>query len=90
MLNKKGDNMERVQKELDNRIKQTSLRSDLWSLVHEVSKLDENLARKLDIVCSDLQEVQFRLGLDRGCEIGSATISELVEMKENYKFGGNK
>ena len=52
--------------------------------------LVENLARKLDIVCSDLQEVQFRLGLDRGCEIGSATISELVEMKENYKFGGDK
>jgi hypothetical protein len=41
MLNIKGENnMERVQKELDNRIKQTSLRSDLWSLVHEVSKLD--------------------------------------------------
>ena len=53
--------------------KQASLRSELWSLVYEVSQLDEELARKLDIVCSDLQEVQFRLGLDRGVEIGLET-----------------
>ncbi len=53
--------------------KQANLRSELWSLVYEVSQLDEELARKLDIVCSDLQEVQFRLGLDRGVEIGLET-----------------
>ena len=69
MLNFKGENnMKKQVKE-----KQASLRSELWSLVYEVSQLDEELARKLDIVCSDLQEVQFRLGLDRGVEIGLET-----------------
>ncbi len=64
MLNKKGDNMSK------NEVKQVNLRSELWSLVHEVSKLDMEIARKLDIVISDLQEVQFRIGLDKGTEIG--------------------
>ena len=69
MLNFKGENnMKKQVKE-----KQANLRSGLWSLVYEVSQLDEELARKLDIVCSDLQEVQFRLGLDRGVEIGLET-----------------
>tara|TARA_Y100001938_G_C8071150_1_gene423145 strand:- start:1307 stop:1567 length:261 start_codon:yes stop_codon:yes gene_type:complete len=69
MLNFKGENnMKKQVKE-----KQANLRSELWSLVYEVSQLDEELARKLDIVCSDLQEVQFRLGLDRGVEIGLET-----------------
>ena len=53
-----------------NEIQQTELRSQLWSLVHEVSKLDMEIARKLDVVISDLQEVQFRIGLDKGTEIG--------------------
>jgi len=53
-----------------NEVKQASLRSELWSLVHEVSKLDLDLAKKLDVVISDLQEVQFRLGMDKGTEIG--------------------
>ena len=53
-----------------NEVKQDNLRSELWSLVHEVSKLDMEIARKLDIVISDLQEVQFRIGLDKGTEIG--------------------
>ncbi len=64
MLNKKGDNMSK------NEVKQANLRSELWSLVHEISKLDMEIARKLDIVISDLQEVQFRIGLDKGTEIG--------------------
>ena len=53
-----------------NEVKQASLRSELWSLVHEVSNLDMEIAKKLDVVISDLQEVQFRLGLDKGVEIG--------------------
>jgi len=52
-------------------IQQTELRSELWSLIHEVSKLDMDIARKLDVVVSDLQEVQFRIGLDKGVEIGN-------------------
>ena len=69
MLNFKGENnMKKQVKE-----KQANLRSELWSLVYEVSQLDEELAKKLDVVCSDLQEVQFRLGLDRGVEIGLET-----------------
>ena len=51
-------------------VKQASLRSELWSLVHEVSNLDMELAKKLDVVISDLQEVQFRIGMDKGTEIG--------------------
>ena len=51
-------------------VKQASLRSELWSLVHEVSNLDMELAKKLDVVISDLQEVQFRIGMDKGVEIG--------------------
>jgi len=54
----------------NNEIQQTELRSELWSLIHEVSKLDMDIARKLDVVVSDLQEVQFRIGLDKGTEIG--------------------
>ena len=54
----------------NNEIQQTELRSELWSLIHEVSKLDMEIARKLDVVISDLQEVQFRIGLDKGTEIG--------------------
>ena len=53
-----------------NEIQQANLRSELWSLVHEVSKLDMEIARKLDVVISDLQEVQFRIGMDKGTEIG--------------------
>jgi hypothetical protein len=64
MLNIKGEN-----NMSNNEIQQTELRSELWSLIHEVSKLDMEIARKLDIVISDLQEVQFRIGLDKGIEI---------------------
>ena len=53
-----------------NEIQQRELRSQLWSLVHEVSNLDMEIARKLDVVISDLQEVQFRIGMDKGTEIG--------------------
>jgi len=53
-----------------NEVKQANLRSEFWGLVHEVSKLDMEIARKLDVVISDLQEVQFRIGLDKGTEIG--------------------
>mgnify|MGYP006232249341 CR=1 FL=1 len=53
-----------------NEIQQRELRSQLWSLVHEVSNLDMEIAKKLDIVISDLQEVQFRIGMDKGTEIG--------------------
>ena len=45
MLNFKGEN--NMSK---NEVKQASLRSDLWSLVHEVSQLDMELAKKLDVV----------------------------------------
>ena len=51
-------------------VKQRELRSELWSLVHEVSNLDMEIAKKLDVVISDLQEVQFRIGMDKGVEIG--------------------
>lgn len=54
-----------------NEVEQAKLRSELWSLVHEVSKLDMEIARKLDVVVSDLQEVQFRIGLDKGIEIAN-------------------
>jgi hypothetical protein len=64
MLNIKGEN-----NMSNNEIQQTELRSELWSLIHEVSKLDMDIARKLDVVVSDLQEVQFRIGLDKGIEI---------------------
>jgi hypothetical protein len=64
MLNIKGEN-----NMSNNEIQQTELRSELWSLIHEVSKLDMDIARKLDVVISDLQEVQFRIGLDKGIEI---------------------
>ena len=61
MLNFKGENnMNKNDRE------QAKLRSELWSLVHQVSKLDMEIARKLDVVISDLQEVQFRIGLDKG------------------------
>ena len=66
MLNIKGEN-----NMSNNEIQQTELRSELWSLIHEVSKLDMDIARKLDVVVSDLQEVQFRIGLDKGIEIGN-------------------
>lgn len=66
MLNIKGEN--NMSK---NEVEQAKLRSELWSLVHEVSKLDMEIARKLDVVVSDLQEVQFRIGLDKGIEIAN-------------------
>lgn len=66
MLNIKGEN-----NMSNNEIQQTELRSELWSLIHEVSKLDMDIARKLDVVVSDLQEVQFRIGLDKGIEISN-------------------
>lgn len=53
--------------------KQASIRSDLWNLVHEVSNMGEEgmlLAQKLDVAISDIQEVQFRIGMDKGTEIG--------------------
>ena len=56
-----------------NEIQQRELRSQLWSLVHEVSNLDMDIAKKLDVVISDLQEVQFRIGMDKGVEIGLET-----------------
>ena len=59
-----------TKKELKNEIEQRELRSQLWSVVHEVSKLDLDLAKKLDVIISDLQEVQFRIGMDKGTEIG--------------------
>lgn len=51
-------------------------RSELWSIVYEVSKVDMKLARKLDIVISDLQESVFRHGMEVG--------------EKMWKVGGNK
>ena len=72
MLNIKGENnMNRISKEeMKNEIEQRELRSQLFSLVHEVSQFDMDIARKLDIVFSDLQELQFRIGLNKGTDIG--------------------
>ena len=72
MLNIKGENnMNRISKEeMKNEIEQRELRSQLFSLVHEVSQFDMEIARKLDIVFSDLQELQFRIGLNKGTDIG--------------------
>jgi len=80
MLNIKGEN-----NMTKNAQKQASLRSDLWSLVYEVSQLDMELAKKLDIVCSDLQEVQFRLGMDKGVEIGLETNVEGRRLLDHMK-----
>ena len=68
-----------------NEVKQASLRSDLWSLVYEVSQLDMELAKKLDVVISDLQEVQFRLGMDKGVEIGLETNIEGRRLLDHMK-----
>ena len=68
-----------------NEVKQASLRSDLWSLVYEVSQLDMELAKKLDVVISDLQEVQFRLGMDKGVEIGLETNVEGRRLLDHMK-----
>lgn len=63
--------MNRISKEeMKNEIEQRELRSQLFSLVHEVSQFDMDIARKLDIVFSDLQELQFRIGLNKGTDIG--------------------
>ena len=72
MLNIKGENnMNRISKEeMKNEIEQRELRSQLFSLVHEVSQFDMEIARKLDVVFSDLQELQFRIGLNKGTDIG--------------------
>ena len=80
MLNIKGEN-----NMTKNAQKQASLRSDLWSLVHEVSQLDMELAKKLDVVISDLQEVQFRLGMDKGVEIGLETNVEGRRLLDHMK-----
>ena len=52
-------------------------RSELWSIVHEVSKEQPNLARKLDEIFSDLQELNFRKGMEVGEEITKMSKSEL-------------
>ena len=44
-------------------------RSELWSTVHEISKEQPNLARKLDELFSDLQELNFRNGMETMQEI---------------------
>tara|TARA_R100000231_G_scaffold121193_1_gene91295 strand:+ start:84 stop:341 length:258 start_codon:yes stop_codon:yes gene_type:complete len=80
MLNFKGENNMKK-----NEVKQASLRSDLWSLVYEVSQLDMELAKKLDVVISDLQEVQFRLGMDKGVEIGLETNVEGRRLLDHMK-----
>lgn len=61
-------------------------RSELWNIVHEVSKLDMKLARKLDIVISDLQDSVFKHGMEVGEEIikkSSSTIMEDVNAIKN-------
>ena len=80
MLNIKGEN-----NMTKNAQKQANLRSDLWSLVYEVSQLDEELAKKLDIVMSDLQAVQFRIGMDKGVEIGLETNVEGRRLLDHMK-----
>lgn len=54
-------------------------RSELWSIVHEVSKLDMKLARKLDIVISDLQDSVFKHGMEVGEEITKKSSSTIME-----------
>ena len=80
MLNIKGEN-----NMTKNAQKQANLRSELWSLVHEVSQLDMELAKKLDVVISDLQEVQFRLGMDKVVEIGLETNVEGRRLLDHMK-----
>ena len=85
MLNIKGEN-----NMTKNAQKQANLRSDLWSLVYEVSQLDEELAKKLDIVMSDLQAVQFRIGMDKGVEIGLETNVEGRRLLDHMKSKENE
>jgi len=53
-------------------------RSELWNIVHEVSKLDMKLARKLDIVISDLQDSVFKHGMEVGEEITKKSSSTIM------------
>lgn len=69
-----GENMrkEEIQKQI------AKERSELWGIVHEVSKLDMKLARKLDIVISDLQDSVFKHGMEVGEEITRKTSSSTI------------
>ena len=65
MLNKKGDNMSK--KEINNEVQIAN--SNLWVIVHEVSKGDKDLAIKLDHAIADMKEASYRSGQYDGLEI---------------------
>ena len=65
MLNKKGDNMSK--KEINNEVQIAN--SNLWVIVHEISRTDKDLAMKLDHAIADMKEASYRSGQYDGLEI---------------------
>jgi len=66
MLNKKGvNNMSK--KEINNEVQIAN--SNLWVIVHEVSKGNKDLAIKLDHAIADMKEASYRSGQYDGLEI---------------------
>jgi|TARA_B110000438_G_scaffold184903_1_gene176621 hypothetical protein len=64
MLNKKGDNMS---KEVINKEVQIA-NSNLFVVIHEVSRTDNDLAMKLDHLIADMKEASYRSGQYDGLE----------------------
>jgi hypothetical protein len=70
MLNKKGDNMSK--KEINNEVQIAN--SNVWSVVHEISKENTDLAMKLDHLIADVRESAYRSGQYDGLEMAKVII----------------
>ena len=66
MLNKKGDNM-RMKKEIEQAVQIAD--SNIWNIVHEISRTDKDLAMKLDHAIADVRESAYRNGQRNGIEL---------------------
>jgi len=66
MFNKKGVNM-KMKKEIEQAVQIAD--SNIWNIVHEISRTDKDLAMKLDHAIADVRESAYRNGQRNGIEL---------------------
>jgi len=72
MLNKKGDNM-KMKKEIEDAVWNAD--SNIWNIVHEISRTDKDLAMKLDHAIADVRESSYRNGQRNGIELAKRILA---------------
>lgn len=80
--------MATLRQQQEDEVQRTS--SILWNIIHEVSKHDMDLARKLDHAIADVKEASWRSGQTNGIDLAKRILLDTKKNSSSTKFFGGK